>query len=176
MLKLIDTLNNKLLNNIYHILDSHFLVNCSQNKLKLETMSIHHLIHSHFIFLLIIPVVSLIYIIVKKVRNQEAPKKITKEKYESTMINKMIDVTDSEKPMFNIWPYINDLKKVRIIPKKIDESNIVHKVYRNTDEHFEHILLNTDKRNKYVVIVANLNKHKVKGYYIVDLPNQEYSL
>lgn len=139
-------------------------------------MSIHHLIHSHFIFLLIIPVVSLIYIIVKKVRNQEAPKKITKEKYESTMINKMIDVTDSEKPMFNIWPYINDLKKVRIIPKKIDESNIVHKVYRNTDEHFEHILLNTDKRNKYVVIVANLNKHKVKGYYIVDLPNQEYSL
>jgi hypothetical protein len=76
--------------------------------------------------------------------------------------------------MFNIWPYVNDLKKVNIISKKIEEDKLVHKVYRNAD--FEHILLNTEEENHFVVIVVNLNKHKLKGYYLIDLTNGEYSL
>jgi len=137
-------------------------------------MSIHHLIHSHFIFLLVIPVILLIYVLIKKTRNKEAPKEISKEKFETTMVDKMIDVPNSEHSMFNIWPYVNDLKKAHIVSKKIEEDKLVHKVYRNAN--FEHILLNTEKENHFVVIVANLKKHKIKGYYTVNLPNSEYSL
>ena len=137
-------------------------------------MSIHHLIHSHFISLLLVVVILLVFVIIKKIKNQDAPKKMTPEKYNSTMSSKMVDVTNSEKAMFNIWPFINDLKKAKILPKKIDEDKIVHKVYRN--ENFEHILLHTKKENHFIVIVANLNKTKVKGYYLIDLPNGEYNL
>lgn len=137
-------------------------------------MSIHHLIHSHFIFLLIIPVLLLIYVLVKKTRNKKAPKEISKEKFETTIVDKMIDVPNSEHSMFNIWPYVNDLKKAHIVSKKIEEDKLVHKVYRNAD--FEHILLNTENENHFVVIVVNLNKHKLKGYYHINLPNGEYSL
>lgn len=137
-------------------------------------MSIHHLIHSHFIFLLVIPVLLLIYVLIKKARNIEVPKEISKEKFDTTIVEKMVDVPNSENSMFNIWPYVNDLKKANIISKKIEEDKLVHKVYRNAT--FEHILLNTEKENHFLVIVANLNKHKVKGYYLIDLPNSEYSL
>lgn len=137
-------------------------------------MSIHHLIHSHFIFLLVIPVILLIYVLIKKTRNKEAPKEISREKFETTRVDKMIDVPNSELSMFNIWPYVNDLKKANILSKKIEEDKLVHKVYRNAD--FEHILLNTEKENHFVVIVVNLNKHKLKGYYLIDLTNGEYSV
>jgi hypothetical protein len=137
-------------------------------------MSIHHLIHSHFIFLLVIPVILLIYVLIKKTRSKEAPKEISKEKFETTRVEKMIDVPNSELSMFNIWPYVNDLKKANILSKKIEEDKLVHKVYRNSD--FEHILLNTEKENHFVVIVVNLNKHKLKGYYLIDLTNGEYSV
>lgn len=137
-------------------------------------MSIHHLIHSHFIFLLIIPVILLVIVIVKKTKNQDIPKKITKEKYESTLVGKMVDVTNSEKSMFNIWPFVNNLKKANLIPRKIEEDKLVYKIFRSSNDHFEHILLNTEKENHFVVIIANLNKHKIKGYYPVDLPSKEY--
>lgn len=137
-------------------------------------MSIHHLIHSHFIFLLVIPVILLIYVLIKKTRNKEAPKEISREKFETTRVDKMIDVPNSELSMFNIWPYVNDLKKANILSKKIEEDKLVHKVYRNAD--FEHILLNTEKENHFVVIVVNLNKHKLKGYHLIDLTNGEYSV
>jgi hypothetical protein len=137
-------------------------------------MSIHHLIHSHFIFLLVIPVILLIYVLIKKARNKEAPKEISKEKFETTMVDKMIDIPNSEHSMYNIWPYVNDLKKAHIISKKIEEDKLIHKVYRNAN--FEHILLNTEKENDFVVIIVNLNKHKVKGYYLIDFPNSDYPL
>ncbi len=137
-------------------------------------MSIHHLIHSHFIFILLITVILLVYVIVKKIKNQAAPKIITLEKYKATMVSKMIDVTNSEKPMFNIWPFVNGLKKIKILPKKLDEDKLVHKVYRN--ETFEHILLNTENENHFIVIIANINKTKIKGYYLINLPNNDYNL
>jgi hypothetical protein len=120
-----------------------------------------------------VTVILLIIVIAKKIKNQDAPKKMTTEKYNSTMVSKMVDVTNSENAMFNIWPFVNGLKKIKILPRKLEEHKLVYKVYRN--ENFEHVLLNTEKENHFVVIVSNLNKTKVKGYYLVNLLNKEYT-
>ena len=99
---------------------------------------------------------------------KKIPKKLTQEKYNATIIGKMVEVEDSEKSMFNIWPFVNKLKRAQILPKKFNESLLINKIYRDSNNDFEHILLNTEKENHYVVIVANLTKKKIIGYLLVD--------
>jgi serine/threonine-protein kinase RIO1 len=85
------------------------------------------------------------------------------------MIGKMTEITVSDKNNFNIWPYISKLKAAKILSHKIKEPQLVHKIYRNSTEDFEHILLSTEKENHFVVIVANRNKKKTIGYFLHDL-------
>ncbi|MGQ7945855.1 hypothetical protein [Flavobacterium sp. WC2509] len=108
-------------------------------------------------------------------KNRKAPKLLSEKKYNSTMIGKLEEITIKEVPYFNIWPYVSRLKSTKIISKKIKDNELVHKVYRNSTEEFEHILLSTEKENNFVAIVVDRNKKKVIGYYLLDLKG-EYNL
>lgn len=132
-------------------------------------MTIHHLLRLSFIALFVITALFCIYFIIKKQQNKKGPKLLTKEKYSATMTGKMTEINVSEKNTFNIWPYISKLKAAKILSNKIKESQLVYKIYRNSTEDFEHILLSTEKENHFVVIVANKNKKKTVGYFLYDL-------
>ena len=132
-------------------------------------MTIHHLLRLSFIALFVITALFCVYFIIKKQRNKKGPKLLTSEKYNSTMIGKMTEIKVSDQNIFNIWPYVSKLKTAKVLSHKIKESQLVHKVYRNSTENFEHILLSTEKENHFVVIVANRNKKKTIGYFLYDL-------
>lgn len=131
-------------------------------------MSIDKLIHLHFLSLYVLVLIIFLIVLYKKMNVKKIPKKLTQEKYNATIIGKMVEVEDSEKSMFNIWPFVNKLKRAQILPKKFNESLLINKIYRDSNNDFEHILLNTEKENHYVVIVANLTKKKIIGYLLVD--------
>ncbi|CAI2766058.1 hypothetical protein [Flavobacterium collinsii] len=132
-------------------------------------MTIHHFLRLSFIALFVITALSCIYFIIKKQQNKKAPKLLTKEKYSATMIGKMTEIKASDKNNFNIWPYISKLKAAKVLSSKVKESQLVHKIYRNSTEDFEHILLSTEEENHFVVIVANKSKKKTIGYFFYDL-------
>lgn len=132
-------------------------------------MTMHHFLRLSFIVLFVITALFCVYFIIKKQRNKKGPKLLTQEKYNSTMLGKMTEITTSDKNIFNFWPYISKLKAAKVISNKIKESQLVHKIYRNSTDDFEHILLSTEKENHFVVIVANRNKKKTIGYYIQEL-------
>ncbi|WP_228526525.1 MULTISPECIES: hypothetical protein [unclassified Flavobacterium] len=128
----------------------------------------HHFLRLSFIVLFVITASFCVYYIIKKQRNKKGPKLLTEEKYNATMIGKMTEVTASDQSIFNIWPYISKLKAAKILSHKIKESQLVHKIYRNSTDDFEHILLSTEKEDRFVVIVANRNKKKTIGYFLHD--------
>ncbi|MBF4515293.1 hypothetical protein IRZ71_03020 [Flavobacterium sp. ANB] len=131
-------------------------------------MAMHHFLRLSFIVLFVITASFCVYYIIKKQRNKKGPKLLTEEKYNATMIGKMTEVTASDQSIFNIWPYISKLKAAKILSHKIKESQLVHKIYRNSTDDFEHILLSTEKEDRFVVIVANRNKKKTIGYFLHD--------
>jgi hypothetical protein len=135
-------------------------------------MTINRLIHLHFISLYLIGVIIFIVVIYRKLKNKKGPKELSREKFESTIIGKMVEIKDDMKTIYNIWPFVNNLKRVKIITKKIDENQLVFKAYRDTNNKFEHILLTTEKENNFIVIVVDLTKKKVKGYYKLYLKNE----
>jgi hypothetical protein len=85
------------------------------------------------------------------------------------MIDGMTEISVSNDSVFNIWPYISELKAVKILSNKVKESDLIHKVYRNSTEDFEHILLATEKENHFVKVVVDRNKKKPMGYLLLDL-------
>lgn len=128
----------------------------------------HHYLRLTFILLFVITSFVCIYFIIKKRKEKKAPKLLSKEKYNSSIIGGMKEISISDN-FFNIWPYVSELKAAKILSKKIKESELVHKVYRNSTEDFEHILLATEKENQFVKLVVDKNKKKVLGYLFLSL-------
>lgn len=79
------------------------------------------------------------------------------------------EISISKDSFFNIWPYVSELKAAKILSKKIKESELVHKVYRNSTEDLEYILLATEKENHFVKVVVDRNKKKPMGYLFLEL-------
>lgn len=141
-------------------------------------MTIHnqiHPLHLSFILLFVITALFCAFIIIKVINTKKVPKLLDKEKYRSTMIGKMLEITKNDITVFNIWPYVSQLKTAKILSHKIKERELIYKVYRNSTEDFEHILLATEKENNFVVIVVDKNKNKTIGYYLLN-QDREYDL
>ena len=132
-------------------------------------MAMHHYLRLSFILLFVITSCFCIYFIIKKRRNRKAPKLLSEEKYRSSMTDGMTEISISNDHFFNIWPYVSELKAAKILSKKINESDLIHKVYRNSTQDFEHILLATEKENHFVKVVVDRNKKKAMGYLFLDL-------
>lgn len=107
--------------------------------------------------------------------HKKGPKLLEKEKYSSTMTEKMLEIKNPDTGMFNIWPYVSRLKTAKILSHKVKERELVYKVYRNSTEEFEHVLLSTEKENNFVVIVVDKIKKKIVGYSLLE-PHGEYGL
>lgn len=132
-------------------------------------MAMHHYLRLSFILLFVITSIFCVYFIIKKRRNRKGPKLLSQEKYSSSMIGGMTELSVSNDSFFNIWPYVSELKAAKILSNKIKESELVYKVYRNSTQDFEHVLLATEKENHFVKIVVNRNKRKAMGYLLLDL-------
>jgi len=131
-------------------------------------MEMHHYLRLTFILLFVITALFCGYFIVKAGKNRKTPKLLSKEEYNSSTAKgiKEISISDS---FFNIWPYVSELKAAKILSKKIKESELVHKVYRNSAEDREYILLATEKENQFVEVVVDKSKKKVLGYLFLSL-------
>jgi len=71
-------------------------------------MTINRLIHLHFISLYLIGVIIFIVVIYRKLKNKKGPKELSREKFESTIIGKMVEIKDDMKTIYNIWPFVNN--------------------------------------------------------------------
>lgn len=134
-----------------------------------------HPLHLSFILLFVITALFCAFIIIKILRTKKVPKLLTEEKYRSTLMGRMLEVSNKDITIFNIWPFVSQLKTAKILSHKIKERELIYKVYRNATEDFEHILLATEKENNFVVIVVDKNKNKTMGYYLIN-QGREYDL
>ncbi len=102
-------------------------------------------------------------------------KLFTEPEYKSTMTEKMLDVTQTAEPVIDIWPTVEKLVKAEIVHNYTFKNHLVEVVYRNQNSTFEHVLLPTPDKNKFVVIIIDLLNTEIAGYFPLNL-DSEYSL
>ena len=93
-------------------------------------------------------------------------------KFKETFGDKMIEVTQSANPVVDIWDYVKELVDLNIIEKYVYDNTLVEVVYRNSNSTFDHVLLPTDRENVFIVLVIDLIKESVFGYFRLDLNNE----
>ena len=102
-------------------------------------------------------------------------KELTEDEFKSTFGEEMLDMTEKEIDPIDIWPYVKELKDQNLITTKTYESEIVDYVYRDNNDSFDHVLIPTDRENKYIAVIVDLHKKSIYGHYHLDL-NKEYGM
>ena len=103
-------------------------------------------------------------------------KELTEMEFKSTFSEKMNNVTNNVDAVIDIWEYVNVLEKSKyFISDYIIEKGIIEKVYRNSINTYDQILIPTIKQNVYLIIIVNIKEEKIFGHYLLDL-NKEYSI
>lgn len=138
------------------------------------TAHVHHFHLSLFIMLFVSASLCVLAVILK-MKNKKGPKLLEREKYNSTMTEKMFEVKKTDSNIYNIWPYVSKLKSAKVLSKKIKDNDLIYKIYRDPSEKFEHILLSTEDKNNFVSIIVNKKRKKTLGYSFLD-SNERYDL
>lgn len=102
-------------------------------------------------------------------------KQLSEAQYLCTMGNKMNDVTESAEPLVNIWSYAKQLLKDNLISEYGFSKKYVEAVYENNENTYQHILLFTNQKYSYAVIIVDIFHKTILGHYILDL-NEKYGL
>lgn len=100
---------------------------------------------------------------------------LTETEFKNTFGNKMIDVTQTAESVVDIWNYVEELVKQKMVDNYVYENNLVETVYRNDTSTFEHILLPTNDPNAFIILVVDLVSETIFGHTKLDL-NQKYGL
>ena len=102
-------------------------------------------------------------------------KQLTETEFRNTFGNKMTDVTQTAEPVVDIWNYVEELVKQKLVDNYVYENNLVETVYRNDTSTFDHILLPTNDPNIFITLVVDLTNKTISGHSKLDL-NQKYGL
>lgn len=87
----------------------------------------------------------------------------------------MRNVTDSAEVIADIRGYAECLLKSGLISEYGFNNELIEAVYVNEGNTYQHILLFTDKKNCYAVIVIDVLQRTILGHYILDL-DREYGI
>ena len=100
---------------------------------------------------------------------------LTDESFHSTIVDPKSDPPDdAECKPCEIWQYIKAIPEVDLEGFSIAD-NDVEMVRRTGNQAYDHVLIPTEAKNVYLVIVVDLLRSGVFGHYLLDL-NQKYGL
>ena len=100
---------------------------------------------------------------------------LAEEEYKKILVGRMINVTETGRPAADIWPYAALLVKEAVVLPYVVENHLVEVVYRDDANRFDHILLPTENKNKFICILVDLQLKTITGHYRLDL-EKEYGL
>lgn len=100
---------------------------------------------------------------------------LTEPEFKATMKQPMLNVTADPGDVIDIWPYVAEVAPEVGLPALVLKKELVELVYRSANGIHDHVLLPTEKSNKFVVIVVDRLHSSVTGHHILDL-NRLYGL
>ena len=100
---------------------------------------------------------------------------LTEREFKATMEAPMVDVTAAPGEVVDIWPYVAAVASEVSLPPPVLERQLVEQVYRSGNGTHDHVLLPTEKKNKFVVVVVDRSRAVVAGHHVLDL-NREFGL
>ena len=78
----------------------------------------------------------------------------------------MQDVTTTAEQILDIWPYVDTIPVADL--EGFELADVAY-VYLSPDRGYEHVLIATEDKNVFFVIVIDVKQVKIHGYHLLDL-------
>lgn len=98
---------------------------------------------------------------------------LSKQEFFKTFIEPIHKVEDDKKPLFDFWNYVESIPEDDFDGHDCKDGNVSHAW--NLSNQYQHVLIESEDINIFMVIILNLRKKEVFGHYLLDL-NLEYGL
>jgi len=101
-------------------------------------------------------------------------RELSYDEYRSTFDEKMNRLGTDAAPAFDFWPYVEAIPPSVYGGFDCSAGNVDY-VYENSRKTFSHVLINSNDRNVFMVIVLDLESGTVHGHRLLNL-NELYGL
>ena len=99
---------------------------------------------------------------------------LTQAEYLATFGQSRLQIGEDQAPPFNFWPYFDQIPQPDFEGYDCS-AGVIANGYRISPGGFEHILVNSENRNVFMVLVLDRDARVVLGHRLLNL-NQEYGL
>jgi hypothetical protein len=100
--------------------------------------------------------------------------RLSETEFEATFVPPMQDVTDSAQQLVEIWPYA-EAAMAQDFPGAHTCNWNTEYVYEDAHRNWQHILINTEMANAYLVVVVEVASKSIIGHHFLNL-NRKYGL
>ena len=101
-------------------------------------------------------------------------RQLSEAEYLQTFGTPMRKLEPGAEPPFDFWPYFEAIPKADFCDRNC-EDGVVDTVYRDPSDRYEHVLVNSEDRNVFMVLVLDRQEGTVHGHRLLDL-NKLYGL
>jgi hypothetical protein len=99
-------------------------------------------------------------------------RRLEKQEFLATMSPKMHDITLSATDVLDIWAYVQAVPLADLEGHAVYD-RFVERVYRSGDGRFDHVLVMTQTKSVFLVVVVDLGKDDVYGHRLLDLGKED---
>lgn len=92
--------------------------------------------------------------------------KMSAEAFNDTFQAPMQDVTRIAEQLLDIWPYVDAIPLGDLDGFELAD---VTYVYLNPSGNYQHVLVATEDKNVFLVIVIDVKQVKIRGYHLLNL-------
>ena len=99
---------------------------------------------------------------------------LSREQFIATIGDSRSRATEEDEPPFDFWPYF---KRIPLADFEGHDcsARVVERAWRMSPQPYEHVLVNSEDQNVFMVIVLDCQAGVVYGHRLLDL-NHEYGL
>ena len=101
-------------------------------------------------------------------------KRLSEDEYHATFGEKMTQVVDDTPPPFDFWDYVETIPEEDFDGHDCSDGSVSY-VWSDSSGQFQHVLVNSEDKNVFMVIVLDLLERRVYGHRLLNL-NKEYGL
>jgi hypothetical protein len=88
------------------------------------------------------------------------------EAFNGTFATPMQDVTGAAARLLDIWPYVEAIPDADLAGFELDD--VAH-IYLNSSGDYQHVLIATEDKSVFLVIVIDVKQVKIQGYHLLNL-------
>ncbi|WP_238020021.1 hypothetical protein KZZ52_10830 [Dactylosporangium sp. AC04546] len=93
---------------------------------------------------------------------------LTEAEYRATMEPEPIQIGPEDQPPFDFWPYFDEVPEEDLEGHDFSEGSVTY-AWHMPRSNRQHVLVNCETPNVFLVLVLDLSTESVLGHYLLDI-------